>query len=109
MNYELAPPPIRKFTREVSLLPEADRKKAFDDRQTELDDLASKMRKKSRSTWRKPASFVLGLAGAHWTYHTGDLVVALLGAGALVAGGVDDTTGDASAYSYLFAAHERYA
>jgi cold shock CspA family protein len=100
---------IRKFTREVSLLPEGDREAVFEERQDELNDLANDLRKKSRVAWRKPASFVLGLAGAYWSFHTGDPMAALLTGGALAAGGVDKTGGDAGAYSYIFAAQERYA
>jgi hypothetical protein len=99
----------RQFARELSLLPEAARTAAFVDRQSELDDLASDLRRKARSAWRQPASFALGLAGAGWTLVTGNPLGALLSASALFAKGPGAARAEAGAFSYLFAAHERYA
>ena len=91
-------------------MPEAERAAAFADRQSELDDLANDLRRSSRKAWRRPASFALGLAGASWTYYsTGDPISALLAAGALALGGIGATSNEAGAFSYLFAAHGRYA
>lgn len=89
-------------------MPPADREVAFNDRQSELDDLASDLKRRSRGAWRKPASFGLGLTGASWTYATGDPIAALLGAGAMLVGGMDAPPNEAGAYSYLFAARDRY-
>ena len=100
---------IRSFAHEVALTPRDERDRLFEERQTELDDLASDLRQASRSAWRAPVSFGIGLAGAGWTYATGDPLGALLGGGAIVAGGVPSQPNEAGAYSYLFAANKRFA
>ena len=75
---------IRRFSREIGLLPSHDRSAAFADRQAELVDLASDLKKTARAAWKRPATFALGLAGAAWTYGTGDWIGALIGGGALL-------------------------
>lgn len=100
---------VRDFARELSLMAEVDREVAFTDRQAEIEDLASDLRRKARKAWRQPASFALGLAGAAWTYSTGNPIGALLAVGALAARGLSGTDKEAGAFSYLFAAHEKYA
>jgi hypothetical protein len=100
---------IRQFSRELALMSEGDRRRAFNDRQAELDDLASDLRKGARSAWRKPASFLLGIAGGFWTYKTGDPFGALLGVGAVLTGGIDRPPQEAGAFNYLFAAHQQFA
>lgn len=100
---------VREFARELSLMPEQDRTAAFQDRQSQLDDLASDLKRKARSAWKRPASFALGLAGASWTYTTGNPIGALLAAGALVLRGAGSDQHEAGAFTYLFAAHEQYA
>jgi len=100
---------VRAFARELSLMPELDRVAALTDRQRALDDMAHDLRSAANRTWKRPASFALGLAGASWTYATGDPVGAILAAGALALGGSGSTAKEAGAFSYLFAAHGRYA
>jgi hypothetical protein len=100
---------VREFARELSLMPEQERASAFKDRQAELDDLANDLKRTARSAWKRPASFALGLAGASWTYATGDPTGALLGAGAILVGGMGSDPNEAGAFSYLFAAHGQYA
>ena len=100
---------VRDFARQLSLMPEVERQAAFTDRQAEIEDLASDLRRKARKAWRRPASFALGLAGAAWTYSTGNPIGALLAAGALAARGLSENDKEAGAFSYLFAAHEQYA
>jgi hypothetical protein len=99
---------VREFARELSLMPEEERNRAFSDRQAELDDLANDLKRMARAAWKKPASFALGLAGASWTYTTGDPIGAILGAGALLLGGIESSSNEAGAFSYLFAAHGQY-
>jgi hypothetical protein len=100
---------VRDFARQLSLMPEGERQAAFTDRQAEIEDLASDLRRKARKAWRQPAAFALGLAGAAWTYSTGNPIGALLAVGALAARGLSGKDKEAGAFSYLFAAHERYA
>ena len=100
---------VREFTRQLSMLPESERQSAFGDRQAEVEELASDLRRKARSAWRQPASFALGLAGAAWTYSTGNTIGALLAVGALASRGLPGQPTEAGAFSYIFAAHEQYA
>lgn len=100
---------VRKFSRDLSLMSEQEQSREFVERQAQLDDLAADLRRNARSAWRKPASFFLGLAGGFWTYKTGDPIGALLGAGAVLTGGIDRQQNEAGAYSYIFAAHKRFA
>ena len=100
---------VREFARQLSVMAEAERQAAFTDRQAEIEDLASDLRRRARSAWRQPASFALGFAGAAWTYSTGNPIGALLAAGALAARGVSRTNKESGAFSYIFAAHEQYA
>jgi hypothetical protein len=98
---------VRRFARELAQMPEAERPEAFEDRQTELDDLASDLKKRGRSAWKKPASFLLSLAGSFWTLNTGDPIGAFLAGGAALAGGATEPT-YVGAYSYLFAARQEF-
>ena len=99
---------VRRFVVELSQLAPRRRETAFNDRQEEIRDLAADLKRKSRKAWKKPASFALSIAGATWTLHSGDPIGALLAAGAAAAGALSDDKPEVSAYSYLFAASERY-
>lgn len=100
---------IRGFTREIGQLPSGERDKAYWDRQAELDDIASDLKRTARMAWKRPATFALGLSGAAWTYGTGDWIGALLGGGALLLEEVGSQADERTAYSYLFRAHERFS
>ena len=100
---------VRDFARQLSLLPETERVKAFEDRQAEIEDLASDLRRTARKAWRQPTSFALGLAGAAWSLSSGNPIGALLSVGALAAKGLSTPPREAGAFSYVFAAHEKYS
>lgn len=99
---------IKRFLRELSLVPEEERSEMFAARQAELDDLASDLKRASRRAWKQPSSFALTLAGAAWTALSGDPLSAILGLGgaALTLGGSGGP--NAGAYSYLFQASRRF-
>lgn len=99
---------VRRFAQELSRMPEGERKTAFDARQTELDEIASDLRKKARQAWKRPASFGLTLAGAAITAAAGHPIAAALaiGAAALRYEGAQLT--DVGVYSYLFNAQTRF-
>ena len=100
---------VRGFVRELSQLPTRERARAFNDRQEQIRDLAADLKQRSRSAWKKPASFALSIAGAAWTVRTGDPIGALLAAGAAAFGALADDKAEVTAYSYLFAAaRDRY-
>jgi hypothetical protein len=90
-------------------MPTEERASAFNDRQAELDDLASDLRRKSRNAWRRPASFLLSLAGGCWTLYSGNPIGAALSIGGLFARGFEKSANEAGAYSYLFATHKQFA
>lgn len=84
-----------------------ERVRAFEDRQAEIDDLASDLRRKSRKAWKKPASFALSITGAAWTFITGNPLGALLAGGASVIG-LDSESKTANSYSYIFNANKKF-
>src|ERR1700747_3419509 len=104
-RYQLS---VRQFAYELSRMSQEERYLAFEDRQAELDRTAADLRRLARSAWKKAASFAITLAGAAWTFVTGDHLGAILaGAGALL--GVEFSgSKDVGAYLYLFRARERY-
>jgi hypothetical protein len=99
---------VRQFVRELSALPEEQRREAFEDRQEELDERARDLKGTSRQAWKRPAGFALTLAGASWTAVTGDPIGALLAAGAGALAATSGGGSEAGAYSYLFRAVESY-
>lgn len=104
-NYRLS---VRRFVRELSLMGEEERSAAFESRQEEIDDIASEIRNLLRTSWKTPASFMLGIAGAAWTATTGDALGALLAGGGAVLGLSGSADADAGAYSFLFNAQSLY-
>jgi hypothetical protein len=98
---------VRRFVREISMLPAKERQKAFRDRQEQIRDMASDLKDRGRKAWRKPASFALTVAGSAWTLKTGDPLGALLAALGAIAG-LGGEENEVSAYSYLFQARSRY-
>lgn len=99
---------VRQFVRELSLLPESDRQRAFEDRQAELDELAQQLRSVARKAWRKPASFAMSMAGAAWSVVTGNPVGAAFGAGGAIISALAGQPNEAGAYSYIFRAQQTY-
>jgi hypothetical protein len=99
---------VQLFAYELSRMSEEELKLAFETRQSELDEIASDLRRVARRAWKKPASFMMSLAGAAWTLKTGDPFGAIFGAGAALLGFESDDK-NVSAYSYLFRARERYS
>lgn len=105
-NYSLS---VRRFARELSLMPANERADAFEARQEELDELANGLRKLARGAWKKPASFAISISGATWTYATGDPIGAAIAASGSILGIPAAETVEVSAYSYLFNAQSKYA
>jgi hypothetical protein len=98
---------VRRFAMELSRMSEEERRVAFDLRQTELNDLASGLRKRARDTWKKPASFGLTLLGAAVGIGHPVLGAALTMAG-VVGAYKEVKEPDVGAYSYLFNAGARF-
>jgi hypothetical protein len=93
---------VRDFVRNLSLMPSDEREAATIDRQEELADLATDLRKTSRSYWRLPVARVaVGGAGAVVSLATGSALPAALAAmSALLEW---DSPGEATGpFSYLF-------
>ena len=103
-NYVLA---VRSFARELSLMPAEERDLAFEHRQEELDDAARALRRVNRVAWKRAISFGISLAGAAWTFHSGDPVAAAIaGAGAAygIVAGEASRSNEVGVYSYLMSA-----
>jgi hypothetical protein len=99
---------VRKFMRELSVLPQEERGNAFDDRAAETADLARQLQEASRAWWKRPAGVGLGLAGAAWTVATGDIVGGLLAGTAGAVTAFSDPSTDAEAFSYIFQTSSLY-
>ena len=99
---------VRQFVREIGALPAREREKAFRDRQEQIRDMASDLKKIGRKAWRKPASFALTVAGSAWTLKTGDPIGALLAAIGAIAAAGGEKANQVNAYTYLFQARSRY-
>ncbi|HVQ40480.1 MAG TPA: hypothetical protein VMS31_23260 [Pyrinomonadaceae bacterium] len=93
---------VRQFIREVGTLPAREREKAFTDRQEQIRDLASDLKRTGWAAWKKPASFALTIAGAAWTLKTGNPLGALLAATGAAASAIGGKRKEVNAYSYLF-------
>jgi hypothetical protein len=100
---------VRQFVHEISGLPGRERERALRDRQEQIRDLASDLKKTGRKAWQRPAFFALSVTGAAWKWQTGDPIGAVLAAagalGTAISGGHRSEVG---AYSYLFQARSRY-
>ena len=99
---------VRKFVRDLSLLPEKERTLEFEERQRELNEMAQGLKSVARRAWRRPAWFALTATGAAWTVSTGDPIGAVLGAGAAILGATSREKAETGAYSYIFAARSRF-
>ena len=103
-NYSLS---VRRFARELSLMPVDEREAAFEQRQEELDEAARGIRNASRKAWGRQVSFAISLAGAGVALEGG----AIAGGAIAAAGGVaafllslTDQPQDGGVYSYIFSA-----
>lgn len=81
---------------------------AFELRQTELNDLASDLRKKARKAWNKPAALAFSLTGAAVSLAAGHPLAAALSLSSALLGYTPESKPEMGAYSYLFRASERY-
>ncbi len=95
---------VRKFARELSLMPPEERQAVFEQRQEELDDAASALKKVNRIAWRKPISFGISFAGAAWTYHSGDPIGAAIAGASATFGMPPNKSDEVGVYSYLISA-----
>ena len=95
---------VLKFARELSQMPAEDRYATFEQRQEELDDAASALRKLHRSAWLKPVSFGIGFAGAAWSVYSGNPIGGLIAAAGAISGLLSSQPEDSGVYSYLFSA-----
>ena len=98
---------VRDFVRELSLIPSDERAVKFEQRQEELENRSSTLRRIYQGSWKKPITFGIGLTGAALTYDSDPIVAALSTIGAIV-GMVPDESKEVDIYSYLFSAKQRF-
>ena len=98
---------VRDFARELSSIPSDERAVKFEQRQEELEDRSSTLRRIYQGSWKKPITFGIGLTGAALTYHSDPIVAVLSTIGAIV-GVVPDKSKEVDVYSYLFSAKQRF-
>ncbi len=101
-NYSLA---VRRFARELSLMPEDERNASFEQRQEEIDEAAQSIKSLAEKTWRKRISFGLTLAGGASSIGGNFLGPVLSLVGALV-GNRSAEAHEPGVYSYLFSARQ---
>jgi hypothetical protein len=97
---------LRAFSLQISGLDDAERERAFADRQAELTTEALDLLTQARKAWKSPkdvATFALGISGAAWSLASHDLIPALLTVASAGVGMAPDKSQD-GAYSYLFQA-----
>ena len=99
---------VRRFVRDLSLLPEKERAGEFEERQRELNDIAQGLKRLARRAWKRPAWFALTATGAAWTVTTGDPIGAIVGTGAAVLGAASHDRVETGAFSYIFAAKKQF-
>ena len=100
---------VKAFVRDLSSLSPPERVAALGDRTEEIDDLARDIERLSTSSWKRPATFSLGVAGAVYSAVSGDPVSAALSLGAILIGKERPKAALPGSYSYLFSAGHRYA
>lgn len=100
---------VREFVSHLSQLSVQERDEAMLQRQTQLRDQASDLRRLHRQAWKKPLSASLGAAGAIWRLSKGDPFGALLASTALLAGYEHKPARVGGAFSFIFAASEPFA
>ena len=98
---------VRDFARELSYIPSDERKVKFEQRQEQLEDLSSGLRKVYSGSWKKEITFGIGLTTAALTYQSDPIVAVLLAVNAIV-GMVPDKSQEVDVYSYLFSAKQRF-
>ncbi len=100
---------LREFVRAAKQQDAKERLAALRERRAEIRDLAASVRSASRQAWRRGTAFGLGIAGAAWKAYQGDVLGALLAFGAGAVGAELKRPVVTGAYSYIFAARERFA
>jgi len=95
---------VKRFVQELSLMPDEERASAFDERQAKLQEIARDLKRISRKSWKRPASFALSLAGAAWMLSAGNPIAAILAAGSAILGLKSPDKNMGGAYSYIFRA-----
>lgn len=99
---------LRRFMRESTALPINEQDRLQVDRRREIDELRRDVLERARRAWRRPASFGLGLAGCLWLLGHGDAVGGLIAMGLGLTGLGEVDRRELGAYSYLFAAQNRF-
>lgn len=93
---------VRKYVHELSHMTEEQRQAISEDRIQEIKDMALDLKKTARQAWNQRIAFALGIAGAAWTMHTGDIIGAFITAAATTFGYATQQNADIGAYTYIF-------
>ena len=104
-NYILS---VRRFARELSLMPPDERKASFEQRRGELKALSHDLRRIYRGSWKEAFSFGIGLAGAAWAAYKGDPIAGALAALSTSVGLIAGEPKEVDVYSYLISAKQKF-
>ena len=100
---------VRKFVRELSLMPPDERTARFEQRQEELKALSYDVKRRYSGVWEKKMfSFAIGMTGAAWAAFDGDPIAGALTALAAGAGLIPDAPKEVDVYSYLISAKQEF-
>jgi hypothetical protein len=99
---------LRTFVAQLASLPANGRAKTLKDREEEIRDMATDLKRVSRQEWKRPAYFALTLMGAAYALKKGDILAALLSGSAAMLAPPDEAKAYTGTYSYLFSALERF-
>lgn len=99
---------VKQFVRELSLMPDDERIVAMEERQKEILEIASDLRKASWHAWKRPAFFALSIAGAAWSISHGDPIGTLLGLGGAIVSAPERQSTETGAYSFIFRATDQF-
>lgn len=98
---------VRKFARELSLMPPDERTARFEQRQEELKALSHDVKRRYSGSWKgRTFSFAIGVTGAAWNAFTGDPIAGAFTALAAVPALIPDQPTEIDVYSYLMSVRD---
>ena len=95
---------VRKFARALSEMPAEERPAVFEQRQEELRDAASALRSEHQASWKRAATFALGLVAAALSFFAGNIPGAAVAGASSAVNAIGGSPADLGCYSYLFEA-----
>lgn len=99
---------VRLFVHALSTMAAEDQNRSLADRRADIEATAASLHQAASKAWRKAPALGFSLAGAVWSYASGNKVGALLSAAAAVSAIKGDAPPEVGAFSYLLRASRRF-